>query len=109
MSSKWTSPANEATCLYLVGAPSLCDRVFHPAFTYPIFGDAETIYGYERLHIQLSFASGSLRPSLNIEYRAKNTMTTAKVDDVDEQLREFLPEADLVLSLITHLTLPTKA
>ena len=96
MSSKWTSPANEATCLYLVGAPSLCDRVFHPAFTYPIFGDAETIYGYERLHIQLSFASGSLRPSLNIEYRAKNTMTTAKVDDVDEQLREFLPEADLV-------------
>ena len=96
MSSKWTCSANEATCLCLAGAPPPCDTVFHPDFTYPIFGEAEVIYGYQRLHIRLSFTSGSLRPCLVVEYAAKHTTTSAKIDDVDAQLREFLPVDDLV-------------
>ncbi|WFD27533.1 histone acetyltransferase [Malassezia nana] len=96
MASKWTSSANEALCLRLTGAPPPCDRVFHPEFTYPIFGDAETIFGYQDLRIQLSLASGSLRPSLDVQYKAKNTKTTAKVVDVAETLHEFLPADNLV-------------
>ena len=96
MSSKWTCSANEATCLCLAGAPPPCDTVFHPDFTYPIFGEAEVIYGYQRLHIRLSFTSGSLRPCLVVEYAAKHTTTSAKIDDVAAQLREFLPVDDLV-------------
>ncbi|WFD19955.1 histone acetyltransferase [Malassezia caprae] len=96
MASKWTSSANEALCLRLDGAPAPRDRVFHPDFTYPIFGEAETIFGYQDLHIHLSFASGSLRPCLDVQYKAKNTKTTAKVVDVAETLSEYLPADDLV-------------
>lgn len=95
MSSTWTCDANEATCLRLAGAPAPCDRVFHPTFTYPIFGEAETIFGYQQLKIELSLASGSLAPCLQVRYRAKNTKTTAHIDDPAETLREFLPD-DLV-------------
>lgn len=91
MSTKWTCNANEATCLRLAGAPSPSDALFHPEFTYPIFGEAEAIYGYNGLHMNLAFASGSLVPSLEITYRAKNTTTSAKVDDVEQALRGVLP------------------
>ncbi|WFD36135.1 histone acetyltransferase [Malassezia cuniculi] len=92
MASKWTADANAATCLRLVGAPAPADGVFHPEFTYPIFGDAESIFGYTGLEINLSFASGSLQPSLNVTYDTKNTLTSAKIDDVEGTLHEFLPE-----------------
>lgn len=96
MTSKWTSNANEATSLRLVGAPPPCDGVFHPEFTYPIFGDAETIYGYSDLHIRLSFASGRLTPALDVSYKAKNTTTAAKIDDVRATMLEYLPKDEVV-------------
>ncbi|WFC98345.1 histone acetyltransferase [Malassezia yamatoensis] len=94
--SKWTSSANEATRLRLVGAPPPYDEVFHPEFTYPIFGDAETIFGYKGLNVQLSFASGRLTPALRVSYDAKNTLTAAKLDDIEGTLFPFLPEQDMV-------------
>lgn len=75
----------------LVGSPHGTDAPFHPTFTYPIYGEAETIYGYKGLAIDLDVASGSLVPLLDIKYRAKNEATTAKLDDVEGQLKEFLP------------------
>lgn len=96
MTSKWSSNANEATCLRLVGAPPPADGVFHPAFTYSIFGEAETIFGYTDLHIRLAFASGSLVPALDVDYASKNTTTAAQVDDVYETLAEYLPRDELV-------------
>jgi len=96
MAAKWTTDANAALCLRLAGAPAPQDAVFHPEFTYPIFGDAETIFGYTGLRIHLSMASGSLTPSLAVEYAEKNTKTTAKIDDVDARMREFLPTDQLV-------------
>ena len=92
MASKWTADANAATCLRLAGAPSPADGVFHPEFTYPIFGDAETIFGYTGLEVNLSFASGSLTPALSVKYDKKNTLTSAQIDDVESTLSEFLPE-----------------
>lgn len=97
MATKWSCNANEATCLRLAGAPAPCDGVFHPEFTYPIFGEAETIFGYQGLHIRLTMASGSLAPCLELDYKAKNATTTAKIDDVEGTLREYLPDdEDLV-------------
>ncbi|PKI84677.1 histone acetyltransferase [Malassezia vespertilionis] len=100
----WTSNANEATRLRLVGAPAPQDAVFYPEFTYPIFGEAETIFGYEGLHINLDFCSGSLMPSLGVSYSAKNSKTSAKIDDPEETLRAFLPD-----TLARHDTLVSLA
>ncbi|EPQ30483.1 uncharacterized protein PFL1_02009 [Pseudozyma flocculosa PF-1] len=91
MAESWSANSNNATVLKLVGAPEPSNSAFHPEFTYPIFGEAETIYGYQGLAINLHFASGSLQPILKVDYSAKNESTTAKIDDVDATLREFLP------------------
>lgn len=92
MTESWTSNSTTATTLHLVGSPHGTDAPFHPTFTYPIFGEAETIYGYSGLSINLDIASGSLVPLLDIKYRAKNEATTATLDDVEGKLKEFLPE-----------------
>ncbi|CAD6890031.1 unnamed protein product [Tilletia controversa] len=89
--ASWSSSTNAATELKLIGAPPPADEVFHPEFTYPIFGEAETVFGYTGLRIQLGFASGSLRTGLKVSYKAKNESTTAEVDDVDGSLRPLLP------------------
>lgn len=104
MASKWTADANAATCLRLVGAPPPADRVFHPDFTYPIFGDAESIFGYTGLEIGLAFAAGSLTPALSVSYERKNTLTSATLDDVEGTLRAFLPR-----DVLTHEQLAARA
>lgn len=77
--------------LRLVGSPHGTDARFQPTFTYPIYGEAETIYGYRGLAINLDVASASLVPLLDIKYSAKNESTTAKLDDVEGKIKEFLP------------------
>ncbi|KAK0569999.1 histone acetyltransferase 1 [Tilletia horrida] len=89
--ASWSSNTNAATELQLIGAPPPADEIFHPEFTYPIFGEAETVFGYSGLRIQLGFASGSLRTGLKIQYKDKNKSTTVEVDDVEGTLRPFLP------------------
>ncbi|KAE8225268.1 hypothetical protein CF319_g1948 [Tilletia indica] len=89
--ASWSSNTNIATELKLIGASPPADEVFHPEFTYPIFGEAETVFGYKGLRIQLGFASGSLRTGLKISYQAKNESTTAELDDIDGALRPLLP------------------
>ncbi|SNX84277.1 related to histone acetyltransferase subunit HAT1 [Melanopsichium pennsylvanicum] len=91
MTDSWTANSTTSTSIRLVGSPHGTDSAFHPTFTYPIFGEAETIYGYQSLSINLNVASGSLIPLLDIKYRAKNEATTAQLDDVDGKLKEFLP------------------
>ncbi|KAK0560313.1 histone acetyltransferase 1 [Tilletia horrida] len=91
MADSWSSNTNAATELKLIGAPPPTDEVFNPEFTYPIFGESETVFGYTGLRIQLGFASGSLRTGLKVSYSAKNTSTTAQLDDVEGTLRPFLP------------------
>ncbi|CAE6422469.1 unnamed protein product [Rhizoctonia solani] len=95
----WLSNANDALCLKLVRAArdegvlsedehSVVEE-FHPTFTYPIFGDKETIYGYADLKISLFFASGSLSMFLNVASTAKLPSKTA--DDVEGKLYKFIP------------------
>ncbi|CAE6404436.1 unnamed protein product [Rhizoctonia solani] len=95
----WLSNSNDALCLKLVRAArdeavltgderSVIEE-FHPTFTYPVFGDKETIYGYADLKISLFFASGSLSMFLNVASTAKLPSKTA--DDVEGTLYKFIP------------------
>ncbi|KAG6332244.1 hypothetical protein ID866_6845 [Astraeus odoratus] len=96
--SDWTANSNEALTLSLVRAQEdqkvLHDgesyEGFHPAFTYPIYGEDEKIYGYQDLLIDLRFASGSLVQFLSVSY-AKKLDASSTVDDVENILKEFIP------------------
>lgn len=90
---EWTTDANKAVVLSLVRAED--DRngldveaQFHPRFTYPIYGDEETIYGYRDLSLDLRFASGSLAPYLSVRYSDK--LAAATVDDAKGKLSRHL-------------------
>ncbi|ESK94254.1 histone acetyltransferase type b catalytic subunit [Moniliophthora roreri MCA 2997] len=99
--SEWTSDSNESLFLSMVRSPedkkALADdetyENFHPAFTYPIYGEDEKIYGYRDLKIDLRFTSGSLINYLSVtwsEKLASKAQTT--VDDVEGTLSEYIPE-----------------
>ncbi|KAH9818998.1 acyl-CoA N-acyltransferase [Melampsora americana] len=65
---------------------------FHPKFVYPIFGQEETIYGYQDLDIQLQFDSSSLKNYLSIQYKAKlPTSSPIQPDQIEETLYKFIP------------------
>ncbi|KAJ3931743.1 MAG: histone acetyltransferase type B catalytic subunit [Lentinula lateritia] len=97
--SDWTTDSNECLSISLVRSAedekALTDdesyEDFHPAFTYPIFGEEEKIYGYKDLSIDLKFASGSLKQYLSVKWSDK-LKSADTVDDVDGTIREFLAE-----------------
>ncbi|KAA1071419.1 histone acetyltransferase 1 [Puccinia graminis f. sp. tritici] len=60
---------------------------FHPKFVYPLFGDEETIYGYEDLDIQLAFNSSTLKNYLAINYAA----ALPEPDPVEKIIYKFIP------------------
>ncbi|KAM0753903.1 histone acetyltransferase type B catalytic subunit [Meredithblackwellia eburnea MCA 4105] len=65
---------------------------FSPTFVYPIFGEEETIFGYQGLQIQLRFASGSLAQYLNVTYDEKFPSTgEVEADDPEKTLYNFIP------------------
>ncbi|KAF2715100.1 histone acetyltransferase type B [Pleomassaria siparia CBS 279.74] len=47
----------------------ILDEPFNPTFTYPIFGDAETIVGYKKPRIDLNFRANDLQPALRIKFQ----------------------------------------
>ncbi len=65
---------------------------FHPKFTYPVFGEEESIFGYQGLHINLRFAAHDLQPNVEINYDKKfKTIGETKAADIEDVLREWLP------------------
>lgn len=87
----WTASLNEATTVYITDTKGTAHS-FKPAFTYPIFGDAESVFGYQDLSILLCFDSVTFLPFLNVKW-------SAKLDEVDvdpkEKMMEFLPESTI--------------
>ncbi|KAJ9328694.1 hypothetical protein DTO027B5_3172 [Paecilomyces variotii] len=93
--SDWTCDANDAVHLTLVqpGAekPQTLST-FHPQFTYPIFGDEETIFGYKGLIIRLRFAAHDLRPHVHISYDEKfKAVADAAPVDLNKTLKDWIP------------------
>ncbi|GAA5901284.1 hypothetical protein JCM5296_005313 [Sporobolomyces johnsonii] len=102
MSDVWSANGLEALQLRLVRSSEDTDALpeedqplvetFSPAFVYPIYGEEETIFGYQGLSIDYRFASGSLAQYLHISYDAKFPETaTVKADDPEKTLYEFIP------------------
>ncbi|KEF59988.1 uncharacterized protein A1O9_04836 [Exophiala aquamarina CBS 119918] len=94
-SDEWSVNANEALHISLVqpGSKALTVRHdFHPEFTYPIVGEAEQIFGYKDLDINLQFAAHDLRPHLHISYSKKfPAVGTTSALDLKKTLKPFLP------------------
>lgn len=96
---KWATSSNSALRITLVDAPNLASNSFHPTFTYPIFGEAETIYGYSNLQLPLYFKSDSLLAALDVKYDKKLESKTAKIDDPRASLMKYLSAKDVQDSL----------
>ncbi|OKL62189.1 Histone acetyltransferase type B catalytic subunit [Talaromyces atroroseus] len=93
----WTCDANDAVQLTLVQPgeqkPVTTD-IFHPQFTYPIFGDDEQVFGYKGLIIRLRFATHDLRTHIHISYDEKFTAVgDAAAVDLNKILKEWVAES----------------
>lgn len=89
----WTIPSNEALKISLVSSAQDKAVQFPPSFTYPIYGDDETIFGFKNLVIHLVFDSVSFKPFINAKYDAKMDNT----DDILKKLESELPTDDIVI------------
>lgn len=93
--------ANDAVQLTLIkpgdNKPATAE-IFHPQFTYPIFGDDEQIFGYKGLIIRLRFATHDLRTHVHISYDEKfRAVGDAAAVDLNKTLREWIPECMCLL------------
>lgn len=67
------------------------DEPFNPAFTYPIFGEAEKIFGYKDLELNLRFRAHDLKPSFELHHGEKfKPIGDIKPVDLNEALKDFL-------------------
>ncbi|KAL5340718.1 acyl-CoA N-acyltransferase [Aspergillus crustosus] len=94
--SDWSCDANDAVQITIVQPHEKKPKTlssFHPQFTYPIFGEEETIFGYKGLIIRLRFAAHNLRPHAHVSYDEKfKAVDDAAPADITKALRDFLPE-----------------
>ena len=91
--------SNEALNINLVRPTSkygnlrVFEEPFHPTFTYPIFGEDETVFGYIDLELNLDFRANDLKLSLDIQYEEKwKPIGHTKAMDLKEMLKDYLPE-----------------
>jgi len=91
----WAIDSNEAVQLTLYGPLSSAVATFHPDYTYPIFGDAETIYGYKGLNIELSLAAWDMRGYLKVNWDQKiDPSLGTEAEDTERTLKDYLPEGN---------------
>ena len=85
----WTTSSNDALKMFVTDGEQAIN--FQPLFTYPIFGDAETIYGYKDLNIFLCFDHYTFKPFLNIKYKEK--LDDPDLVDLKGTMDKFVPES----------------
>ncbi|KAK3170462.1 hypothetical protein Dsin_032899 [Dipteronia sinensis] len=67
-------------------------HLFHPIFTYPIFGEEERIFGYQGLDINIRFAAHDCRPHVAINYEKKfPKVGDVRPTDCTKILKEYMP------------------
>ncbi|POW20178.1 hypothetical protein PSHT_03836 [Puccinia striiformis] len=94
---RWASDGTGALSLRLARSKAAVDQLgpleqdliasFHPKFVYPLFGDEETIYGYEDLDVQLVFNSSTLKNYLSINY----TASLPEPDPIEKIIYKYIP------------------
>ncbi|KAL8689311.1 MAG: hypothetical protein Q9218_004988 [Villophora microphyllina] len=91
----WATNANEALNISFIQAgqnsPAILST-FHPKFTYPIFGEEESIFGYQGLNINLRFAAHDLQPNVSVKYE-KEFKAVGEIEalNIEDALREWIP------------------
>lgn len=85
----WTASSNDALKMFVTDGEQALN--FQPLFTYPIFGDAETIYGYKDLSIFLCFDHYTFKPFLNIKYKEK--LDDPDLVDLKATMDKYVPES----------------
>jgi hypothetical protein len=89
--------SNDAVVISLVtpsatGVPKSI-AIFHPTFTYPIFGDEESIFGYQGLKIHLRYHASSMRPNIDVTFNKKfKTVGETEATDIKATLEDWLPK-----------------
>jgi histone acetyltransferase 1 len=90
---EWAIDSNEAVEISLLGPLSSNPQTFHPDYTYPIFGESETIYGYKDLSIKLHFAGWDMRTFVAVSWKTKiDPNLGVEAEDIGKMLEEYLPE-----------------
>jgi histone acetyltransferase 1 len=89
----WAVKSNEALELTLLSPSGENPLTFHPEFTYPIFGNSETIYGYRRLKISLSLAGWDMRGLMKVSWSQK--LDSSEVEDPAAVLAEYLSKGSI--------------
>ncbi|KAI5969522.1 HAT1 [Candida margitis] len=85
----WTISSNDALKMFVTNGEQAIN--FQPLFTYPIFGDAETVYGYQDLNIFLCFDHYTFKPFLNIKYKEK--LDDPELVDLKATMDKYVPES----------------
>ncbi|OBT50701.1 hypothetical protein VE04_08537, partial [Pseudogymnoascus sp. 24MN13] len=92
----WSTQSNDALHISLVrpeNGASKTINTFHPKFTYPIFGEEESIFGYQNLKIHLRYNASDMRPGVLITYSKRfKAVGDVEPTDLKELLSDFLPE-----------------
>lgn len=83
----WTTSSNSALNIFITDSESAIS--FSPTFTYPIFGDSESIFGFQNLSILLCFDHYTMFPFLNVKYDKK---LNDDVEDPKSTMLKYLPE-----------------
>lgn len=92
---EWSTNSTECVTLHLSssGGGGNTNLTFEPAFTYPIFGEEEAIFGYKDLRIDITFAAHDLRPRLAITHsQVFKAQGEVEATDILGALSDFLPE-----------------
>lgn len=96
--TNWQVSSNEALKISLIEKDESAGAIqFHPAFTYPIFGEEEMIYGFKDLVIHLVFDSITYKPFLNVKYSEKLNDEVDAQKDIIKKISDFLPTDDLII------------
>jgi histone acetyltransferase 1 len=88
-----SAESNDAVHISLV-TPSKTLHTFHPKFTYSIFGEEESIFGYQGLKINIKYHACDMRPILQITYNKKfPAVGTTEPTDLKPILEAYLPKS----------------
>ncbi|KAK4624281.1 Histone acetyltransferase type B catalytic subunit [Fulvia fulva] len=91
--NEWSSNSSDSFTIQLLRGGKVA-AAFQPEFTYAIFGEQESIFGYQGLDISLTLRAHDLHPRL--KFKASKTFPAqgeVRPTDIEEALRDFLPAA----------------
>lgn len=73
---------------------------FKPQFTYSLFGEQESIFGYKGLKINIAYNACDMRPNVNVSWEKKyKQLGETEALDIMPILEEFLPSGEKLNSL----------